>query len=281
MRRFTLALVPALVVAAAAGSAAHGAHSLCVGHVPGCFHTIQAAVDAAHDGDTIRIGRGTFAGGVTVEVSVDLIGAGADRTTVAGGGPVLTIGRQDAPDLPTVSIRGVTITGGRNDSQPDTVVVEGGGVWIPHGLGFTTGATVTIADSVITGNSIVPQTTSPFCGDPACAFAFGGGIENEGTLTVENTRVSGNTSGRPGSVTLGAGGGGIVNFSLGTLTMRHSWVTGNRVVVTAPNGQSAESGGLLTAGLATVEDTVVSGNTVEASNVGVEADAFAGGIDVG
>ena len=40
------------------------AAELCVGGPqPGCHATIQAAVDAAQDGDTIRVGPGTFAGG--------------------------------------------------------------------------------------------------------------------------------------------------------------------------------------------------------------------------
>jgi hypothetical protein len=54
----------------AAAASAASAGSLCVGSKAGCFPTIQAAVDAAHDGDTILIGAGTFAGGVTIDVSV-------------------------------------------------------------------------------------------------------------------------------------------------------------------------------------------------------------------
>jgi len=206
MKPLTLALWLALIGAGASASGGYSAHAtgdLCVGSRPGCFATIQAAVDAAHDGDAIAVAPGTYAGGVTIDVSVDLIGAGFDKTIISGGGPVLTIGQQNGPRR-TVSIRGVTISGGVNNSAPDTVVSLGGGVSIPWSTGFTTGATVTIADSVIIGNTVTPQATASFCGAPVCAFAFGGGIDNAGTLNVTNTRVTDNQSGGDGSVTLGA-----------------------------------------------------------------------------
>jgi hypothetical protein len=38
---------------------------------------MQGALDAAQDGDTIAIGPGTFAGGITIVESVQLDGAGA------------------------------------------------------------------------------------------------------------------------------------------------------------------------------------------------------------
>ena len=119
--------------------------------------TIQAAVDAAHDGDTITIAPGTYAGPITINVSVDVRGAGAGATTIKGGGPVVTIGAEQASTEPTVSLSGVTITGGLNDSFPDHAVTQGGGVRIPQGSfpdrnGL--GATVTISDSVIAGNTV-------------------------------------------------------------------------------------------------------------------------------
>ena len=53
----------------------HSASVLCVGG-PHCYSTVQAAVDAASDGDTIRIGPGTFPGGVTITKSLTLTGVG-------------------------------------------------------------------------------------------------------------------------------------------------------------------------------------------------------------
>ena len=70
------------------------ATTLCVdGQKPGCFAQIQPALDAAADGDTIAIGPGTYAGGITITKGVDLVGTSAGATVIRGGGPVLTIGQ--------------------------------------------------------------------------------------------------------------------------------------------------------------------------------------------
>jgi fibronectin-binding autotransporter adhesin len=245
-----------LSVAAAPALAA----DLCVGG-PGCFATIQAAVDAAQDGDTIEIGPGTFAGGLTILKSVKLAGVAAGATIIEGGGPVITIGEFLAPTQPTVAISRVTITGGLNDSSPGPAVAAGGGMKIESG------ATVTIADSVITGNKAAPKATfdgpAP-CGSvpfDQCAFASGGGIDNSGALTLSRTRVADNQAG-PG-VASSIFGGGISNHPQGTLTLRQSVVTGNRAVATPPNGRSADGGGISGYGVLTVEDSVISNNSSE------------------
>ena len=153
----------------------------------GCAYTqLAPAVAAAHDGDTIKIGAGTYDGGVTVDVSVKLVGAGATSTIISGGGPVVTIGEFGASSEPTVSIDGVTITGGITQSSPEStpftgqegVFAAGGGVEIPPNADFSGGAKVTIANSVITGNRVAPSDTAPVgpdCPSGPCPFAFAGG----------------------------------------------------------------------------------------------------------
>ena len=105
-------LAAAVTVAAASGLALAAepaqAGSLCVGGGSGCYPTIQAAVNAAHAGDTITIRAGAFAGGVTITKSIHLQGAGAASTIIRGGDHVLTIGTYGAASEPTVSISGVT-----------------------------------------------------------------------------------------------------------------------------------------------------------------------------
>jgi len=86
MRRSTLARAVAFVMAAVGASAARAASTLCVGSKPGCYSTIQTAVDAAHDGDTITIAPGTYTGGLTIDVSVNVVGPGAGETI-----PTLTL----------------------------------------------------------------------------------------------------------------------------------------------------------------------------------------------
>src|SRR5215212_1662037 len=188
----TLLVASGVVLAAGIGSA--GAQSSVVG--PG--ESIQKAIDAAHDGDVIRIEQGTFAGGVAIDKSVKVIGSGASKTIIKGGGPVLTIGEAFAAREPEVTISKVKITGGRTTSSPlskdfvgkKNVIALGGGIAIPPGEfieaegRFAYGATVKLTDSVISGNRVGPTATVAF-GPPCpggrnCPFAAagGGGIDN-------------------------------------------------------------------------------------------------------
>jgi hypothetical protein len=297
----SLAIVTAVSSALAGGPALGGqpeataarlasAGSLCVGSKPGCFSTIQAAIDAAHDGDTIQIGAGTFAGGVTIDVSVRVIGAGAAATIIEGGGPVLTIGVPNEPSEPTVTIDGVTVTGGVTVGNLTPSRGRGGGIYIPRAEGPSTGATVTIRNSVIRRNTVAPAVAidsgipCPGGGDCPFADAGGGGISNDGTLTLDHTLVSDNRADAASGLTSDADGGGILNRAFGNLTLQDSVVTNNRAEVTAPNGRFADGGGILmVAGNLTIDNSSVTGNNVDLSTSfpsEVETFATAGGIHV-
>ncbi|HEY3613778.1 MAG TPA: hypothetical protein VGK92_08735, partial [Gaiellales bacterium] len=188
-------------VAQASAHAAHSGNTLCVQHAkPHCYTSLQAAVDAAVDGDTIKLGPGTFAGGVTITKSISLVGTRPGATVVRGGGPVLTIGAAHAAAEPTVSIARVTITGGETQGGP---VATGGGIAIPPGADDAPGATVSLSDVVVSGNRVEPTQTSDspsgvICpGGVDCPFAaaFGGGIFNTGALTIPDSKISDNLVG--------------------------------------------------------------------------------------
>jgi nitrous oxidase accessory protein NosD len=68
----------------------------------GCPYTqIAPAVAAASSGDTVDVAGGTYHGGFTIDKNLTLSGAGAEETTIRGGGPVITVGT----DGPRVSRR--------------------------------------------------------------------------------------------------------------------------------------------------------------------------------
>ena len=259
-----------------------GGKAICVGVGKGCFASIQDALDAASDGDSIRIGPGTFAGGFVVDKSVALIGASAAATRISGGGPVITVGTFFADSEPTVTISGLTVTGGITTSSPQADLffgvpdawAIGGGIYIPPADGFAPGATVTIANSVITGNKASPtgqigptpdqEESWPVCPNGFCPFAgaSGGGIASDGYLTLLHTTVSNNQA--IGPIASDALGGGIyVGFAGGSLTLINSTVSGNVAHVSDPNGRFAEGGGIFTAfgDTVTLTHTLVSGNT--------------------
>jgi len=298
----------AQVAASSATKGAGSATALCVGGKPSCYATIQAAVDAAHDGDTVRVAAGTFAGGITIAKSLRLVGAGAGATVISGGGPVLTVGTFDALTEPTVSISGVTITRGLTTSSvlsnafvgADNVIALGGGIEVPPAVdpndpnNQLAGATLSISDSVITGNRVAPTATVPFgppCPSGPCPFAWakGGGIDTWGALTLKNTAVTNNEA---SGVASDADGGGIDLWSTATLTMSGSSVSGNRALAAVPNGRYAEGGGIFGDQFIAVKISggSISGNTASLTSVlpfdvgggnTLDMNANGGGVHIG
>ena len=91
-----------------------------------------------------------------------------------------------------------------------------------HGSGVLNDGTLTLTNSTVSGNTAV-----------ALEFPGGGGIYNDGTLTLTNSTVSGNS---------GTFGGGI--FNGGTLTLTNSVVDGDcSSDSTTSNGYNIESPG--------------------------------------
>ena len=235
-----------------------------------------------------------------IDADVTVTGAGPDETVIEGGGPVVTIGVYDADDSPTVTIEGVTITGGVTRSWPGAeervgdpnAEARGGGIFIAPGADETLGATVTIRDAVITGNRVAPSSSVdsgmatlddaplPYAG------ATGGGIDNWGNLTLERTTVSGNLVGAaaklsdPGMAS-DAQGGGIFSH-LGELDDRRQHDQRKRRLrdraersVGRGRWHPSEAGSL------TITDSVVSGNVARldaAFPAEVEMMAQPGGI---
>lgn len=248
------------------------AKTLCVGG-PDCYPTIQAALDAAQTGDTIRIGRGTFAGGVTIDRSVRLVGTAARSTTISGGGPVVTIG--STTTAPTVTLANLTVTGGDTTTDPQApkcgpdVPTCGPGypaaTVLGGGIEAFQGTTVTIFDSIVTSNRAAPRLSVPsvkaVCpGNAPCPASFGdaAGIDDWGTMALIGTTVSDNHATADQS-----DGGGIAVESGGSLSLRDSTVTANSASAAPPTGRFAAGGGIFVdgGGSLIVDDSSIDANT--------------------
>jgi hypothetical protein len=259
-----LALAGAMtwVAGPAVASAQNGV--LCVGTGTGCYATIDAAVGAAANGDTIEVSAGTFTGGATITKSLRVIGAGQGRTFIRGGKPVLTIGdvHAAASDEPTVAMEQLTVTGGT--AAGDGVVMSGGGILIPRAADGATGATVSLSHVTVTRNHADATGTSPSpsgapCPGGDCPFALsrGGGIANFGTLSLDDSLVSDNGV---AGVASDVNGGGIYSDG-GPLTLTHTVVSGNHAIASIPNGRFAEGGGVfVNSGSLTIKDSLISAN---------------------
>jgi autotransporter family porin len=135
-----------------------------------------------------------------------------------------------------------------------TTIIDGGGVntvvTISHANAHVTLSRVTIRNGHapngggIYNNGMLTVSNSTINGNNALSgAAVGGGILNLGTLTINNSTVSGNKT----TSRISAGrGGGIANIA-GTLTINNSTITGNLV----SGGFGAGFGGGLSSSAAT------------------------------
>lgn len=178
---------------------------------------------------TVDIAAGTYVenvaiGDVASGHSLSLVGADAATTVIDGLGTAAVPASVISITSGTVEISGLSILGG--------VAVDGGG--IHNGSG-----TVTVSDSVVSGNASTGTT----------ATSGGGGIFNHsGTLTVTESTVSVNTAARYG--------GGIYNNTAGIVTVSDSTVSNN----TGFYSGGIYNGGVLTVAGSTISDNVASNN---------------------
>lgn len=151
------------------------------------FSTIQAAIDAAPAGATIRVCRGKYIENISIAKDLTLVGITNPNTWVVLESPgdtrVVHVAAGD------VSLKTFKITGGQSDA--------GGGILI------SAGATLRTTNCMVSGNT---------------AVISGGGIRNNGVLEMTDSIVSGNTAGFQG--------GGIYSYYADT-DLIGSTVTGN------------------------------------------------------
>ena len=181
---------------------------------------------------------------------LNIQGPGASQLTVSGNSLYRVFNIASGK---TVSISGLTVTGGSAAVAGCTVAGAGAGI-------FNNG-TLTLDRVVVTGN----HATGTDSGSVACAY--GAGINNYDTLTLNQSTVSGN---RASATETGAGdsavaeGAGIANAEMGTMRIDQSTVSNNTVhaVVTGGAVAMAPGAGILNVGGATVTNTTVTNNGI-------------------
>ena len=186
-RLFLFAIATAMVA-----TAAHADTLL----VPGEFPTIQAAMTAAQNGDTVLVADGTYTGAGNNNLSFNskaftvLSENGPENCIIDCGGDA--VGFWFAFDSPEAVVDGFTITNGGG--------YPGGGMYMYYD------GNPTIRNCIITGNSSGPS--------------GGGGILLEGAFpTIINCTITGNTASS-------VGGGGIYCL-MSNPTITNCVITGN------------------------------------------------------
>jgi hypothetical protein len=259
----TLLFVPLLAAPAPALAA------VCA--VPGSYATIQSALNDAGCA-TIQIAAGTFNENLVVSRSVILQGAGASTTIIDGGYlyRVVTI-TSPVSGANTVTIANVTIQHGAG-------VIHGGGILNGDWSDGTSGATLTILNSVVTANhagfgggggtnqvgggivSIAPTSiiNSTISNNSSDGDAGGMALYNGAPGTIVNSTFSGNTAGATECCGFGAGlsNGGSLTVTNSTISGNHSYVgygggIGNGGPLTLSFTTIANNSGSIAAGLLT------------------------------
>jgi len=200
--------------------------------------SLRDALAAANDGDTIDATgvSGTIlltSGELQINHNVTINGPGAGNLAVNGN----AASRVFENFASNVTISGFTITNGFPSGT------DGGGGVLNHGR-------LTLSDSSIDNNHSGDNLGQAFL-FPAGILSAGGGVNSvgDGTLTVTNSVVSGNSAGS-------GGGGGIALSGGGTLTVANSTISGNSRLCTG----SCSDGGIGGGGTVTVTNSVISGN---------------------
>jgi hypothetical protein len=200
-----LALVLLVLTGVAVGRASAATLTVCAGSCK--YTTIKDALAAAKSGDKITIGPGIYSGDLTIDKSVSMHGAGAGQTTMDGSVTLVS-------ELPLISVDLADLTIALENAIESAIVDHGG--------------SLTLRNVFVSGGN----------------NDFGGGIRNDGTLTITDSTISGNTATYEG--------GGIYN--LGKLTLKDSTVSDNKAGV--------DGGGIFNnGGTVTLKDSILSGNT--------------------
>jgi len=244
----------------------------------GDVENIQAAVDAASEGDILVLQAGTYSENIVIQKSLTIIGAGPDLTIINGNtgihqneGGVINISKPfpHAAYTPNVTLVGMTITGGTANYGGG--IFNGGGNLSLSGISVTN-CTAPSAGGIYNQYGTVIMDESSVSGNTAKS---GGGVENdEGTFIMSaGSSISGNMAGLGGGIANLQGtiimndgssisnnsatyyGGGIYSYYYSTITLNGGSITGN----TAENGTG---GGIYIDSSSTVNQVggTVSGN---------------------
>lgn len=175
--------------------------------VPAQYGTIQSAVNAAYNGDTVLVSSGTYSENINFNGKAIAVASvyGASSTTIEGTGgnsPVVTFNHGEVSNA---ILDGFTID---NRATANTAT---------RGISITSGAAPTIRNSIIKGSNLSTGQT-------------GAGIHiNGGGATIEYTTIGTESSPNVGG---GFGGGIYATGSGGALTISNSTISYNQ----CPNG---------------------------------------------
>lgn len=261
-------------------------------HVPADQPTIQGAINAANNGDTVLVAPGTYYENINFNgKAVTVTSSGGPSVTIIDGGqngPVVTF---DSAENMSSGLNGVTIQNGYASPNGSYDSGRGGGIQIVNSSPTVTGNVISNnsalcgmgiyidGGSPVIKNNTISNNTQP-SNDGGCG---GGGIEVTGSSTspgsplIEGNVIT-NNSLNPGGDSFG---GGIFVYDFSEPTIRNNVIKGN----TAYNGGAIAISSFL--GTVVVQN-VITNNTslytgaglyVTGSNVNIANNTIVGNLN--
>jgi len=213
-------------------------------HASGVF---SVKLGAVHDRQRAGVGDAAAEAGCLAVLDGEALDGGRDTvrnnsTTVdCSLGPCISLGGGILNNGGTLTVMNSTLSGNATGGDPNTAIVDGGGIFnVPNNGNF---ATLTVSNSTLSGN------TSPFGGAIANTPGFGGTVDSA-TATVNNSTLSGNSVNGPAGT---FGGGAILNA--GAMTVNNSTLSGNSATKGGDGGAIVNFGGSLS-----IRNSRLSGN---------------------
>lgn len=221
------------------------AHAGSVIHVPLDYSSIQAAVNAAHIGDTIQISSGTYTEQILISKSLQIKGAG-DGTTIIQAPSSLSndiFGAANVMDVTngaTIKISGLTVSG------PGSTACNS----VTAGIFVSGGATLKISKSIITD---IHDTPAGGCQNGVGILVGRNSYSTTGHAEISDVKVTKYQKG--GIVVDGVGSSAIIKDN--------QVIWGLSPLNIASNGIQVSRGAT-----ATVSDNKISGNICSAPSCG-------------
>jgi hypothetical protein len=221
-------------------------------HVPGDQATIQGAINAANNGDTVLVAPGTYYENINfIGKAVTVTSSGGPSVTIIDGGQNGSVVTFDSGETMGSGLNGVAIRNGYTSYNGSYDSGRGGGIQIINSSPTVTGNVISNnsalcgmgiyidGGSPVIKNNTISNNTQPG-NDGGCG---GGGIEATGSSTspssplIEGNVITNNNL-NPGG---GGYGGGILVYDFSQPTIRNNVITGN----TAYNGGAIAISSLL------------------------------------
>jgi hypothetical protein len=247
---------------------------LCVapGGAGECYDSIQQAVNAAADRDTVRVAQGVYFETVEISKSLTLEGGWNDSFTVQdwdtyvttidadGNGSVIRTGLPLGVSAITVTIEGFTLMHG----DASAYLGWGGGILLQDDFGGV--SQFTVRHNVISNNYACPDPSPPSC------QGYGGGIYvYSGSAVIEDNFIGNNIARWEG----GGKGGGISVGGWANVTIERNTIIANTAVFSTTGSWDGEGGGV---DLGYAGDAILRNNEIRKNFAAVNGTGRGGGV---